>query len=71
MRLTKTTPILRMFDEAKVKAVYVEFLAFEVDWEYRFMVIAAPVPLRGQRPMRSMHRVTSRRPHNTEMSGRT
>jgi uncharacterized glyoxalase superfamily protein PhnB len=34
--LGKTTPILRIFDEAKAKEFYVEFLGFKVDWEHRF-----------------------------------
>ena len=29
-------PILRIFDEAKAKEFYVEFLGFSVDWEHRF-----------------------------------
>jgi uncharacterized glyoxalase superfamily protein PhnB len=32
----KTTPILRIFDEAKAKEFYVEFLGFSVNWEHRF-----------------------------------
>jgi catechol 2,3-dioxygenase-like lactoylglutathione lyase family enzyme len=32
----KTTPILRIFDEAKAKEFYVDFLGFKVDWEHRF-----------------------------------
>jgi uncharacterized glyoxalase superfamily protein PhnB len=36
MGLGKTTPILRIFDEAKAKEFYVEFLGFTVDWEHRF-----------------------------------
>ena len=31
-----TTPILRIFDEAKAKEFYVGFLGFTVDWEHRF-----------------------------------
>jgi uncharacterized glyoxalase superfamily protein PhnB len=31
-----TTPILRIFDEAKAKEVYIDFLGFSVDWEHRF-----------------------------------
>jgi uncharacterized glyoxalase superfamily protein PhnB len=34
--LGKTTPILRIFDEAKAKEFYVAFLGFHVDWEHRF-----------------------------------
>ena len=30
------TPILRIFDEAKAKEFYVDFLGFKVDWEHRF-----------------------------------
>lgn len=36
MGLAKTTPILRIFDEAKAKEFYVDFLGFGVDWEHRF-----------------------------------
>ncbi|WP_296926374.1 glyoxalase superfamily protein [Polaromonas sp.] len=32
----KTTPILRIFDEAKAREFYVGFLGFKVDWEHRF-----------------------------------
>ncbi|CAN5628575.1 glyoxalase superfamily protein [soil metagenome] len=36
MRLTRTTPVLRIFDEAKAKEFYVAFLGFTVDWKHRF-----------------------------------
>jgi uncharacterized glyoxalase superfamily protein PhnB len=36
MGFGKTTPILRIFDEAKAKEFYVGFLGFTVDWEHRF-----------------------------------
>ena len=36
MKLGRTTPILRIFDEAKAKEFYVAFLGFKVDWEHRF-----------------------------------
>lgn len=36
MALGRTTPILRIFDEALARAFYVEFLGFAVDWEHRF-----------------------------------
>ncbi len=42
MRLGKITPIVRIFDEAKAKEFYVDFLGFKVDWEHRF---AADLPL--------------------------
>ena len=36
MQLSKTTPILRIFDEAKAREFYVAYLGFRVDWEHRF-----------------------------------
>lgn len=36
MRFGKTTPILRIFDEAKAREFYEGFLGFKVDWEHRF-----------------------------------
>jgi uncharacterized glyoxalase superfamily protein PhnB len=36
MSLGNTTPILRIFDEAKAREFYVDFLGFKVDWEHRF-----------------------------------
>ncbi len=36
MSFGKTTPILRIFDEAKAREFYVSFLGFKVDWEHRF-----------------------------------
>jgi catechol 2,3-dioxygenase-like lactoylglutathione lyase family enzyme len=36
MKLGTSTPILRIFDEAKAREFYVEFLGFRVDWEHRF-----------------------------------
>ena len=36
MSLGKITPILRIFDEAKAKEFYVDFLGFKIDWEHRF-----------------------------------
>ncbi len=29
-------PVLRIFDEAKAREFYVDFLGFSVDWEHRF-----------------------------------
>ena len=34
--LERTIPILRIFDVAKAKEFYVEFLGFQVEWEHRF-----------------------------------
>ena len=38
MNFGKTTPIHRIFDEAKAREFYVDFLGFKVDWEHRFEV---------------------------------
>ena len=36
MGFGKTVPILRMFDEAKAREFYIDFLGFTIDWEHRF-----------------------------------
>ena len=36
MSFGKTTPIFRIFDEAKAREFYIGFLGFKVDWEHRF-----------------------------------
>ena len=36
MKLGRVTPILRIFDEAKAREFYVDFLGLAVDWEHRF-----------------------------------
>lgn len=36
MSFAQPTPILRIFDEAKAKEFYVDFLGFQVNWEHRF-----------------------------------
>lgn len=36
MALSKTTPILRIFDEAKAREFYLGWLGFEVVFEHRF-----------------------------------
>lgn len=38
-------PIIRIFDEAKAKAFYLDFLGLHIDWEHRF---AADYPLYAQ-----------------------
>ena len=35
MAFTRTTPILRILDETKAKAFYIDFLGFKIDWEHR------------------------------------
>ena len=32
----QTIPILRIFDEAKAREFYVDFLGFQIDWQHRF-----------------------------------
>ncbi|MEM1175448.1 MAG: glyoxalase superfamily protein [Pseudomonadota bacterium] len=36
MNFGRTTPIFRVFDEAKTREFYVDFLGFKVEWEHRF-----------------------------------
>ena len=36
MEIKSTTPILRIFDEAKAREYYLDFLGFCADWEHRF-----------------------------------
>jgi uncharacterized glyoxalase superfamily protein PhnB len=36
MNLSAPVPILRIFDEAKARAFYIDWLGFSVDWEHRF-----------------------------------
>jgi catechol 2,3-dioxygenase-like lactoylglutathione lyase family enzyme len=36
MSLGTPIPILRIFDEAKAREFYVDFLGFSIDWEHRF-----------------------------------
>jgi uncharacterized glyoxalase superfamily protein PhnB len=36
IRLAAPIPVFRIFDEAKAREFYVDFLDFKVDWEHRF-----------------------------------
>jgi catechol 2,3-dioxygenase-like lactoylglutathione lyase family enzyme len=36
IEMQQTIPILRIFDVAKAREFYVDFLGFAVDWEHRF-----------------------------------
>ncbi|MCG6117912.1 MAG: VOC family protein [Aquimonas sp.] len=36
MRVGPVVPILRIFDAAKAREFYLDFLGFSVDWEHRF-----------------------------------
>ena len=44
--IRSSIPVLRMFDEAKAKAFYLDYLGFEVDWECRFSP-TAPLYMQG------------------------
>jgi ribosomal-protein-alanine N-acetyltransferase len=35
MRIERVVPVLRIFDVAKAKEFYVDYLGFAVDWEHR------------------------------------
>lgn len=45
MRFDPPVPILRIFDDAKAREFYVDFLGFRIDWEHRF---ADDLPLYAQ-----------------------
>ena len=36
MQIGTVTPLLRMFDEEKARAFYIDYLGFTRDWEHRF-----------------------------------
>jgi len=36
MMMTQVIPVLRIFDEAKAREFYVDWLGFVIDWEHRF-----------------------------------
>ena len=36
VQLARAIPILRIFDEAKARVFYTDYLRFDVDWEHRF-----------------------------------
>ncbi len=36
LHVLQTIPLLRIFDVAKARGFYLEFLGFQVDWEHRF-----------------------------------
>jgi hypothetical protein len=35
-QFASSIPVLRMLDEAKARAFYLDYLGYEVDWEHRF-----------------------------------
>lgn len=36
IRFGQTSPVIRVFDEAKAREFYLDFLGFTLDWEHRF-----------------------------------
>lgn len=36
MNFKQPIPILRIFDEAKARDFYIDYLGFKIDWEHRF-----------------------------------
>ncbi len=36
VQFERTSPVMRVFDEAKAKEFYLDFLGFTLDWEHRF-----------------------------------
>jgi uncharacterized glyoxalase superfamily protein PhnB len=54
MSLLRSTPILRIFDEALARAFYLDFLGFQVDFEHRFEA-GAPVYLAVSRDGLALH----------------
>lgn len=38
MKLQQAIPVLRIFDEERARAFYVDYLGFTVDWQHRFEI---------------------------------
>jgi catechol 2,3-dioxygenase-like lactoylglutathione lyase family enzyme len=51
---TQTIPVLRIFDLAKAKEFYVDWLGFTIDWEHRFSE-TAPIYLQVSRDGLTLH----------------
>ncbi|MBC7783238.1 MAG: VOC family protein [Burkholderiales bacterium] len=54
MTVLQTTPIFRIFDIAKAKEFYIDFLGFTLDWEHRFDE-AAPLYMQVSRNGLTLH----------------
>ncbi len=44
-QIESSIPVLRMLDEAKAKAFYLDFLGYAIDWEHRFRADSPDSPL--------------------------
>jgi hypothetical protein len=53
-RVRQTIPLLRIFDEAKAREFYLDFLGFQLDWEHRFDP-TAPVYMQVSRDACVLH----------------
>jgi len=54
LRVGQTIPLLRIFDVAKAREFYLDFLGFRVDWEHRFDP-TAPVYMQVSRDACVLH----------------
>jgi uncharacterized glyoxalase superfamily protein PhnB len=54
MQFGRVIPILRMFDEAKAREYYVDFLGFTIDFEHRFEP-GAPLYMQVSRGGAALH----------------
>lgn len=54
MQILQTIPIFRIFDPAKARAFYFDFLDFKLDWEHRFDD-NAPLYMQISRPGLTLH----------------
>ncbi len=54
MQFGPTIPILRIFDEAKAREYYVDFLGFKIDFEHRFEP-GAPLYMQVSRGNAALH----------------
>ena len=44
-RFESSIPVLKMLDETRTKAFYLDYLGYEVDWEHRFIPDSLSSPL--------------------------
>jgi uncharacterized glyoxalase superfamily protein PhnB len=54
IEVRRVVPILRIFDEAKAREFYVEFLGCTIDWEHRFAP-ASPIYMQVSRSGLQLH----------------
>ncbi len=54
MEIKSSTPVLRIFDEAKAREFYLGFLGFQADWEHRFEE-TAPLYMQVSRASCTLH----------------